>query len=498
MSIDKARLWLREHGAVLPVFKANLPHVDDDNVDQPETRLIDQVSADPALALALLSKVNASRSETSGKDIVTSAQSAIALLGERVCQALIGALPVAEQQLTQPDAFFLYSQICNRSLHLRFQIVAWAKQSGYHQLEELDMPALLYYCGEALCCCLDYSRYQKYVMAGSTPGSESEWFGFSYPQLTDAVCQQMNLPVLIHQALQLDNSARQQAHLMYHAATLCRLCEQGWYDSVMNQAFDQFAETLHMPVERVIHQFHLNSVESARQSPLVQAWQPASRLLLIRDSVWRPAHKTTRPAAPAAQKPVSPKPEAPVKVAATPPTQTADDKMADRLDAAIAAIKQILKAPDATQSSILQACITGLARQLEFQRVGLFLLSRDKTTLQIRMSAGIPKDSPLRQMQLKLDQSGLFKLLLKKPQAIWINPGNFDKYAALLPARFLMLGQSQNFAAMSLFIADKPVAIVMVDQHGAKTPLQADDFAQFKKMVSFCSKALAYLHKHPN
>ncbi len=497
MSIDQARLWLKQHGAILPAFTAHLPHSDDDNQDRPAIRLIDRIHVDPALALALSGKVNANRNQTSGKDIVVSTQAAIALLGEKICQTLIGALPVAEQQLTQPDVYFLYSQICNRSLHLRFQIIAWAKQSGYHQLEELDIPALLYYCGEALCCCLDYSRYQEYVMAGSRPGSESEWFGFSFPQLTDAVCQQMNLPVLIHQAQQLDNSSRQQAHLMFHAATLCHLCEQGWYHDAMNNAFEQFAETLHAPVERVIQRFHLNSVECARQFSLASAWQPAARLILIGDSAWRPVVETTQPAAPTPHK-TPPKPKAPIKATTRPTQQTADVGQAKRLGAAIAAIQKILKAPDATQSSILQACITSLIKQLGLRRVGLFLLTRDKTALQIRMSAGIPKDSPLRQMQLKLDQSGLFKLLLKKPQAIWINPGNFDQYATLLPARFLMLGQSRNFAAMSLFIANKPIAIVMVDQHGAETPLQAEDFAQFKKMVSFCSKALTFLHKRPN
>jgi len=500
MSIEKARLWLQQHSDALLAFEHNI-HLftpEDESVTPP--KLADIISQDPALSLTLLKKVNANRAPESGKDIVSSAQAAISLLGERVARELLQSVPAAETQLTQQDQLFLYSQICNRSLHTQQQMIHWAKHIGYHQTDEFRLPALLYFTGEALCCCHDFSHYLKYIKAGSADGSETEFFGFNFTQLSEALCSQANLPILISQAQRLESSKSQQAKMLFHIATICHLTEQGWYHSSIEQAFNQLAETLQLPVERVITRFHQNSVDCARESWLHRAWQAGARLPLIDDGVWTPAKKAPASANQNTRTTIAAQQEKPRKAIVSEtekaaPKQSNSDKHS--ITHAIERIKRTLSNKEATQSQVLHRCIEGLSIDLKFNRVGLFLLSRDKTTLQNRMAAGMEKDSPLRQCQLPVAQSGLFKILLKKPQAIHIFPGNYKKYAALIPARLQACNQTQEFMAMSLFIGDKPVAIIYADHKGSSVTFEAADFKHFKQMVSFCSKALAFLQKKP-
>lgn len=498
MSLEKARLWLSEHSDALPAFEQNIRYFNTDDEQQPPPRMADFISADPALSLALLKKVNASRSPDSGKDIVASTQSAIALLGERVVRDLLEPATIAEQQLKAPHQLFLYSQICNRSLHCQHQLLSWAKTAGYHQLDEFRLPALLYFTAEALCCCHDYSSYLQYVKAGSQAQSETRFFGFSFKQLSQTLCDQLNLPMLISQAQQLETSKSQQAQMLLHIASLCQLSEQGWYDPAMGAVFEAFAQILQTPAERVISQFHQYSVAFSRTSYLALAWQPASRLPLMADSAWTPPAaqpaKTKEQPDPAKTTPKS-KPATAEKTAENKQAAPANDHGDEPLNHAINRIKQLLKHDASNQSQILHACIEGLSQDLKLERVALFLLSRDKTTLQNRMATGMAKESPLRQLQMPVAQAGLFKILLKKPQAILIHPANHKKYAALIPARLQACSQAREFMAMSLFIGDKPVAVIYADRQGAPSPLQESDFRRFKQLVSFCSKALSFMQK---
>jgi len=500
MSSEPALLWLKQHDNALPALAQSLNALQEEDHQPVQTSLSDVVSADPALALALLKKVNTNRSASSGKDIVSSAQSAIALLGERISRKLFQEIPQAQQQLLQPQQFFLYSQIINRSLQCLHQMDHWAKQCGYQQTDEFRLPALLYFCAEALCCCFDFTHYLEFIKAGRLANAEVDHFGFSFKQFSVTLCQQFNLPLLLEQAQNLETSKRQQAQLMFHIATLCEASERGWFQPEMQQYFEALAVFLQLPLDTVITQFHQNSVEFSRQSTLTDAWQPASRLVLISDTAWRPAES----AAPQESAPAQPKPAATAPATAAegarPTAQpeisgTENQPQQDNICRAISRSKKLLGQSAITQSQILQACIEGLAYDLEFSRVALFLLSRDKATLQIRMALGIEKASPLRQLQLKTQQAGLFKILLNKPQAIRLHPQNFEKYASLIPPRLLATSQTRDFVAMSLFINDKPVAVIYADQQGKSASISQAEFNHFKQTVSFCSKALAFLQK---
>jgi hypothetical protein len=155
-------------------------------------------------------------------------------------------------------------------------------------------------------------------------------------------------------------------------------------------------------------------------------------------------------------------------------------------------LQALLRDPASTQSQLLQACLQGLHEELGFTRVSLLLLSRDRKLLQNRLAIGLDPDAPLRRYSVDISRAGLLVQLMKKPQALRLTPANWGKYESLIPPSLLARLDTRDFVAMSLFIRDKPIGVVLADRKGSR-PIEAEDFAVFKQLVDLCSRALALL-----
>ena len=136
-----------------------------------------------------------------------------------------------------------------------------------------------------------------------------------------------------------------------------------------------------------------------------------------------------------------------------------------------------------------------LKHDLGASKVSLLLLSKDQQWLQNRMSIGIEQASPFRNYRIEYARSGLLKMLLTKPQAIWINKDSFKKYQKLIPQSLMAHIMTDQFLAMSLFIGSNPVGIVYVDRSDTATPIDQTLFSQFKQLITLASKALTLLSK---
>ena len=162
---------------------------------------------------------------------------------------------------------------------------------------------------------------------------------------------------------------------------------------------------------------------------------------------------------------------------------------------AIACIKQLLTKEGCSQTDIINACLDGVFNDLEMTKTSLFLLSKDKLILQNRMFRGIEENSPFRKYQIELAKAGLLKILLSKPQAIWINSSNFNKYQHMIPQSLLASIRSNSFMAMSLFIGSKPVGIIYADRSAVDNTVDDQRFIRFKNLISLTSKGLTLLSK---
>lgn len=481
MSVEKAQHWLQNHSQLIPALALNQHEIVRLlDLHQHAHKVVQIAITDPGLCLALLIKINSKRGNSASKDIVESPQAAIALLGEQVSHTLFKDFTVAETVLQEPDQLFLFQQLINRSLHNEKQAESWASRLGFQNMELIKVAALLAYIGELLCCVQDFKNYRKYIQSGSSESQCEAIFGFKFFELTEILCETSNLPPLIARALPHKSDNGQTVGLLNFSARLCHQSEHGWYNDEMQHLFEQFAEWLQQPVDSVISRTHEFSILAARNTPVPDAWQPAARLILTQDQLW------ALPQLQQEQEHLAEKKSQEQSLENTTKTPAED---------VFAIIKKLVQQPTTKQSEVLSVCLKSLFQDLCMSRVSLFLLTPNRKNLHNRMSIGVEKNSPLRELHIDLEKSSLLKILLNKPQAIWINQNSLKKYQTLIPQSFMASIMTDNFLAMSLFIADKPLGIVYADRSNTTETIDPEIFTQFKKLISFTSKALTLISK---
>jgi hypothetical protein len=478
MTFERAQQWLKQHDHVIPALEVNhkelirlLGH------EHQSHNLVDLAVRDPGIAFALLKRVNMNRGPNSGRDPVDSPQASFALIGDPAIRSMLRRFQIAEKTLDDPQQLFLFHQLANRALHNEFQAARWAESSGYQQLEPIKIAALLAYIGETLCCLYAFDTYLEYLHGELDAASQTRLFGFSFDELTRVVVRQFHLPELIRFALPSSGNREQRSQLLQLLTAIDLACEQGWNNETTNELLARLAQFLALPEDRVATRTHRFAVDAARETKIPDAWQPAARLVLCDDSPWS---DSARQAAVAETAVESVKPDHPPEPS---------------LHAAVRAIKALIKDPSTTQSKVLRRCVDTLHHDLAFSRVSLLLLNRQQDTLLSRMVAGIDDNAPLHDYQIQLAQAGLFKILLSKPQAVWINRHTFNKYQKYIPPSLIAAAMTNDFFAMSLFIGSKPVGVVYADRSGSSEHLSDESFNEFKQLILFSGKALTLVAK---
>ena len=474
MSLEAARRWLEQHHQPLPSHPAILRRLSALLEQQASTdRLIAIIQQDPATSAQLLSAVN----RRGRGEPIESLTAAASLLGEPALIRLLRERLRNPGELDHPHQDFLYSQLLERSLHNARQAEDCARRLGFSDLDSLRTAASLMYLGEMSCCLHAPDEYLDVCLRGGDSKAAGEVLGFDFSELGQLLAEQERLPERVAQAQPHRQSAESKTRLLRLTTRLCRHCEHGWRNERVTADLQQLAELMQRPIDEVAAQVHQSAVEAARCSPHADAWHPASRLPLTGDAPWSPPARkktTPKPARPEAPAP-PPSPVTPVRGAQT----------RDRLQA-------LLHEPDSTQSQLLQACLRGLQEELGFSRVSLFLLSRDRKMLQNRLTLGLDEQAPIRRYAVDTTRAGLLARLLEKPQAVHVHPANWTKFEALIPPSLLARLDTRDFVAMSVFIGDKPIGIMLADRKG-RGEIEADDFRLFKQLVGLCNKALTLL-----
>ncbi len=472
MAIKTAQLWMQNHSHIVPALAVNHDAILELFEDEHQAHnLADLTTRDPGLYLGLLKKVNARRSPSSGLEAVDSPQAAFSLLGDHATQVLFKSFPVAEKQLKDAEQLSAFLQIISRSFHNKEQTEKWARLTGYNQISPLTLAGLLAYSGELLCCCYDFDRYRKFLASDLSEQDEEQIFGFRFEELTLALAEKFNFPSLMIRSIPIKQDTGQRSQLVKYLSIICRYCEQDWYSEKIRLIEQQFAEYLQQPLDKVVHEIHQFSVQAARNRVLKDSWHAAAKLILL------PEIKKPKPSVEAAD-----------QIAATQPPSSGYEEVLRK-------IRELLKNPKATQSQILNTCIHGLHDDIGLTKVNLLLLSKDQSLLQSRMNVGLNPESPLRHFKIEVSKAGLLKMLLNKPQAIWINNSSFSKYQKIIPQSFQASIRTNNFFAMSLFINERPIGIIFADQSESSNSLNQEIFNQFKHTIVTTSKALTFILK---
>ena len=65
---------------------------------------------------------------------------------------------------------------------------------------------------------------------------------------------------------------------------------------------------------------------------------------------------------------------------------------------------------------------------------------------------------------------------MKKPQALWLNPENREKYQSLIPSPILQALSASDFLIMSVFVRERPIGLFYADNGAGLTQEQYNRF----------------------
>lgn len=157
-------------------------------------------------------------------------------------------------------------------------------------------------------------------------------------------------------------------------------------------------------------------------------------------------------------------------------------------------LKQIKDAPASfgSTAALMGQTVEQIQKGLKLERAALYVLSKDKTRLKSYFSAGIDTNDPLHGFETKIIKGTIFKVLCDKPAALWLKPGARKEVADLVPMNFKQTTQREESLFASVFVRNKPVAILYAD-HAPEQRIDEAQFRYFKLATKALESALVVL-----
>lgn len=157
-------------------------------------------------------------------------------------------------------------------------------------------------------------------------------------------------------------------------------------------------------------------------------------------------------------------------------------------------LKQMKDAPTSFDSgaTLMGQLVSQIQQGLRLDRAAIYVLNKDKTQLKSYFSSGIPNNDPLNGFQTKIIKGTIFKVLCEKPAALWLKPGIRKEVADLVPMNFKQTSQRDEALFASVFVRNKPVAILYADV-GQNQRMDEAQFRYFKLATKALESALAAL-----
>lgn len=466
--------WLANHKGVIPAYDQFHKRVSE--LIKRDVASLGEIAhamlLDPGMAVALLQQVN-SKLKQARRPGVDTLHTAIGHLGKPSIANLVSRQKKLGENSTLSASGAHFRQLLNQNYHALMQLDLLAGMQGISTVDDMHVAVLLNNLGEIYVCLLDPEKYRQYLnltkAGNNSTKAATEIFGFNFTELSRTLAFNWALPELLIESLDESTKTGRKARLVREAAEIARQAEFGWYHKSMYAAQKSCAEFLDTTVEAMVKHIHNTAILASQTSPYSDVISPAGRLILLADIIMPQKPKQeAKPAAITQAVPPSPLPEQ---------------------------IKTLLKNPATSQSTVLNLLLNGLQKNVGFSCVALLLISDDKQRLETRTGRGLESNPALSKLKLDINQAGLIKNILQKPQALLINGGNYKKYERLLPGHFKAASMCDNFVMMTIFLGNKPIGLVYCDRQTVEQAIDAESYNMFKSSVMMTSKALTYLVK---
>jgi len=440
--------------------------------DTPLQRIVDFVEQDPGLTVQLLRKCNSKDGQRSRREIV-SVQQAVMLVGTRPLSNIASQLPSVQKSLTEPARGQLMRVFC-RAYHAGMQAVYWAKLRRDMTPDEVFAATQLHFLGEMILAMYapdELLKCFKLRHDRNIASEEAQYIslGFTFDQLSLALAEAWHLPELVIEALHTENANHPRGFGIMLAVQLARSASIDWYSDKMSEIFKQTSEWLEIPVDDIIRQSHQLAVDVARVTNFESVLQTAA--LLPRVIAKESDTKMTQAIATDYQ---------------------ADICLMPQVDVLKNTLNELRDAVNSKESNdrILRIFLEGIHDGIGLNRVVYARPDKESRYLQATLVVGADNDPIFSRFNVKLDQPHLFKHLISKSQAVYINDENRNQYWPMVPAEVQKLIGTNSFMAMSIFANGKLDGVIYADRHTSACQIDKSSYQYFKKLCGSLAQAM--------
>ncbi len=441
---------------------------------------------DPACMINLLAYANQEINKDFDKEISQVEHAAMFLGMERLEKFLNNITSLHRIKSKKVAAKF--AQLQHRGVHAAYQAQNFAQLINDSSVDEIYTSALVSPISELVCWYLDPIKAQKvellvYRQKVDYEQAQRKVFGFSYHELAEALTHQWKIPHLFLQRQEMEEleTATKAVKCLYLAEKCSILVEQGWYYKEVYQHIKLCSDILHYSEERIASALHITAVYMAYNAQdffpiqttcsylaLLPGKVPYTQVIPIDEKEKEQPRKA---------EPIVQKTEAPEKAKQIKPQS-------------ITLIHTINDFP-----GLIRMTMSALFETKAFSRIAFMMLSKDKKHLQARSVQGCSIQK-FNDTVLDMQPTNLFAKLLVKPQTIFINKLNHQKFAPIINTAMQEMIDTQEFIAKSVHVNGRAIGLFYMDKHpleGNNIPpeeMAIEDFNQMKKIGILFDKQL--------
>jgi len=174
------------------------------------------------------------------------------------------------------------------------------------------------------------------------------------------------------------------------------------------------------------------------------------------------------------------------EVTTTPEPRPSDAHHPALLQPYLKALEQA-RTKDINAHDIIDLGMRTLYEGMAYERVSFCLLNKARDALHVRFCQTLADIPQLQTMVLDLHQSNLLRALMLKPQCVYIDINQRDKYLPMLPAALRRKLLPGEMALMSITINDKPLGLLL----GEIKSMETLHKRVFKHVGQLISKSLS-------
>ncbi|RDH90850.1 MAG: histidine kinase [endosymbiont of Seepiophila jonesi] len=467
---DSVNDWVRRlHTDQLPAMHRTLKQVREvlNSVSGSHVAISKLIERDPGFSLAIFRQLRTLPNKS--REPVTKIANAIPLLGMEAIERTTRELPVLEDLLKGPPRRGLLD-CYSRAAHAAIYAANLAERLGHHHPEAFANAALLHDIGEMALWVAEpdtMKNMQARIRQGD--GREDaalEVLEFTLEELNLGLGNRWELPELVQESQGLFNSYQPRPLTVMMAAAVARATASGWNSHDASDKLELLAEFIGISEAQASTYLHQLAVTAANQLQSLPLPLPAFRLL--QTGVTRKV-----------------KPQAPV----TKIEQPRGGRPAVEPSPASGKSPQAKPKINPLQA-LLSRTLHALRDEHGLERAMFAMLSPDRKTLKARFVVDKNNGASLKTFEVGLHSPNLFSILMKKPQALWLNPDNLVKYLPSIPESVVRTVCSSGFFIISVFIKDKPIGVFYADVACTGGSLNTDQFNNFK---TTCRRAMQEL-----